>query len=183
MKKIFGLFILSLIATTGCTVVVSEPHPRYIVSEVGYRGERPAEVYFYSGHYYYAPCSHIESRYYHQRVTYYNSHSMRIVHHERPRDTIIIKEAPHTNTVIIKENNYRNNHDTVVIKEAAPRGNTVVIKEESHRHNTVVVKEPRHNTVVVKEPSPRQNTVVIKDNKAPNRSSSPKSDNKVIIKK
>jgi hypothetical protein len=173
MKKSIMLLIISYIALVGCTVVV-DPHPRYIVREVSYQGERPAEVYYYGGYYYYAPCAHIHSQYHHTRVTHYNSHSMRVVTYSRP-NTVVIKEAPH------------HHHDTVIIKEA-PRQNTVVIKEQAfvhhHGHNTVIIKEePRHNTVIIKEKAPERNQVIIKENRSSGRSSGSKSDNKVIIKK
>lgn len=173
MKKSLILLALAFISMSGCTVVVSDPHPRYIVREVSYEGTRPAEVYYYGGYYYYAPCDHIHSRYYHTRVSHYNSHSMRVVTYQRPVNTVVIKEPAHhhQNTVIIKEPAHQ--HNTVIIKEQAPPSKTVIIKEQApQRNNTVIIK---------KEETPRNNVII--KNKDPVKSSNSNSGNKVIIKK
>lgn len=132
MKKSLFLLMLGFIAVTGCTAVVvaPNPHPRYVVTDIGYRGNVQAEVYFHGGFYYYAPVSHIESRYHHTRVSHYNSRSMRVITVQRPRETVVIKEAsPRHDTVVIKEQ--ARNRDTVIIKEKAPERNTVIIKEKN----------------------------------------------------
>lgn len=166
IKNILLLMVFS-IAFSACTVIVSDPHPRYVVSEIGYSGSRPVEVYFSGGHYYYAPCHGVPQAYYHRRVSYYNNSSMRVVTYRGPQ--------------------------TVVIKEAAPRNNTVIIKEEPHRNNTVIIKEEprRSNTVIIKEEPKRQSTTVIKETSPrktpsatfPGKVHNGPDDNKVIIKK
>ena len=79
MKKWFiGISFLIFIITSGCTVVVSEHPSHYAVREVAYEGNRPVEVYYSGGFYYYLPSVYLEARYHHTRVNYYNSGSMRI---------------------------------------------------------------------------------------------------------
>lgn len=157
------------VAFSACTVIVSDPHPRYVVSEIGYSGSRPVEVYYSGGYYYYAPCNGVPQAYYHTRVSYYNNSTMRVVTYRRPQ-TVVIKEAAptRTNTIVIKEEPRRTN--TVVIKETAPRTNTVVIKEEPKR---------QQNTTVIKESSPRKSPSAT----LPGKTHNGPEDNKVIIKK
>ena len=156
MSKSIIVLFLSIVALSGCTVVVSDPHPRYVVREVEYEGSRPVEVYLSGGVYYYTPCAYVPLRYHNTRVSYYNSSSMRVVRYQRPADTVIIREA-------------------------SPRTNTVIIKEEPRRNNTVIIKEePRRDTVIIKEQAPqRNNTVIIKEKE----NNAPRNNNRVIIKK
>lgn len=167
IKNILLLMVFS-IAFSACTVIVSDPHPRYVVSEIGYSGSRPVEVYFSGGHYYYAPCHGVPQAYYHRRVSYYNNSSMRVVTYRGPQ-TVVIKEAAPTRS------------NTVIIKEEPRRNNTVIIKEEPRRTNTVIIKEEpkRHSTTVIKETSPRKTPSATFPGKVHNGPD----DNKVIIKK
>jgi len=172
VKNILFLIVFSIIFSA-CTVIVSDPQPRYVVAEIGYTGSRPVEVYYSGGYYYYAPCAGVPPSYYHTRVSYYNRSHMRVVTYHRPQ-TVIIKEAAPVRT------------NTVIIKEEPRRNNTVIIKEEPRRNNTVVIKEEpsRSNTTVIKETTPRKTPAATFPGKTHNGPQDNKTkDNTVIIKK
>lgn len=136
MKNSLFLLMFSVIAITGCTVVAVAPHPRFVISDIGYRGNSQAEVYFHGGFYYYAPVTYIESRYHHTRVSHYNSSSMRVITYQRPRETVIIKESSPS-------------HNTVIIKEKAPERNSVIIKE--NKSSNKIKDKKKDDKVIIKK--------------------------------